>query len=414
MARLMSQIKGGYYAAAPEAVAAVLERLRPPERGECLVLDPCAGEGRALVQLAEGLGAVPYGIELSEDRAAVVRESLPEGQSLAPADFLRTAISHRSFSFCWCNPPYDYATGEEGRVESQFIERAADLLVEGGVLALVCPEDVASSYPTAEFFEEHFERVSAMPFPEEVRKYGETIILGCKRKHPPQAINGRHDWDWLAKRMDTHVVYRLPAGQRPRLFRKSEPTDTELARLVTQSPLRFHIERPADNAGHRPRPPMSPGIGHRAMLLASGHIDGLICPADEPPHVIRGTAAKDKYVASSDTNENDDGSVTTHMYSIHGLPSFMVRILPRVWVDHRRSPACEWEDPPPPIPPCAAREDGHAAAASTARIATRTCARVFIRHFPVAVRLEPTRARSAIHLTAVSLTDLAPEWAFSA
>jgi hypothetical protein len=101
MARLMSQIKGGYYAAAPEAVAAVMERLMPPSAGQCLVLDPAAGEGRALAQLAEGLGAVPYGIELSEDRAATVRESLPEGQSLAPADFLRTAISYRSFSFAW-------------------------------------------------------------------------------------------------------------------------------------------------------------------------------------------------------------------------------------------------------------------------------------------------------------------------
>jgi len=141
MARLMSQIKGGYYAAAPEAVAAVLQRLRPPDRGECLILDPCAGEGKALVQLAEGLKAVPYGIELSEDRAAMVRELLPEGQSLAPADFLRSAISYHSFSLVWCNPPYDYATGEEGRVESQFIARAADLLVDGGVLALICPPD---------------------------------------------------------------------------------------------------------------------------------------------------------------------------------------------------------------------------------------------------------------------------------
>ena len=84
MARLMSQIKGGFYAAAPAAVAAVLDRLRPPDAGECLILDPCAGEGQALLQLAQGLHAVPYGIELSEDRAALVRESLPEGQSLGP------------------------------------------------------------------------------------------------------------------------------------------------------------------------------------------------------------------------------------------------------------------------------------------------------------------------------------------
>jgi len=73
-----------------------MERLRPPEMGECLVLDPCAGEGKALVQLAQGLKAVPYGIELSQDRAARVRESLPEGLALAPADFLRCAISPRS------------------------------------------------------------------------------------------------------------------------------------------------------------------------------------------------------------------------------------------------------------------------------------------------------------------------------
>ena len=105
MARLMSQVKGGYYAAAPEAVAAVLERLRPPDQGECLLLDPCAGEGKALMQLAQGLNGVPYGIELSEDRAAVVRGSLPEGQALAPARFHRCAITSRSFSFIWCNPP---------------------------------------------------------------------------------------------------------------------------------------------------------------------------------------------------------------------------------------------------------------------------------------------------------------------
>ena len=111
--------------------------------------------------------------------------------------------------------------------------------------------------------------------------------------------------------MEDHVLYRLPAGVQPRIFRKSEPTDTELARLVAQSPLRFHIQRPADSAGYRPRPPMSPGIGHRAMLLASGHIDGLICPPGEPPHVLRGTATKDEYVASCDQSEDAAGNLTT-------------------------------------------------------------------------------------------------------
>lgn len=326
MARLMSQVKGGYYAAPPEAVAAVLERFRPPDQGECLILDPCAGEGKALLQLAQGLKAVPFGIELSEDRAAVVRESLPQGQALAPADFLRCAITHRSFSFIWCNPPYDYATGDEGRVEIQFLQRAAHLLVDNGVLALVCPEDVAGSYETAEFFQERFYAISAMPFPEEVRRYNETVVLGYKRKQPNSTEGNGYAWEWLEKRMEARVVYRLPPGERPRQFRKSEPTDTELARLVAQSPLRFHLQRPVDRVNCRPRPPMSPGIGHRAMLLASGHIDGLICPPGEPPHVIRGTAAKDKYVASCDENEAEDGNVTTRTV-ISERPRLVIRVL---------------------------------------------------------------------------------------
>ena len=327
MARLMAQVKGGYYAAVPEAVAAVLERLQPPDQGgACPILDPCAGEGRALIQLAQGLHAVPYGIELSEDRAAHVRESIPEGQALAPADFLRCAISFCSFSFIWCNPPYDYATGDEGRVESQFLEKSVHLLADHGVLALVCPEEIAGSYRTVDFFQEHFSDISAISFPEKVRKYQETVILGRKRKQSPLPDYGTHRWDWLDQWMQARIVYKLPPGSRPRQFRKSEPTDTELARLVAQSPLRFHLHQPVDNLNQCPRPPMSPGIGHRAMLLASGHIDGLICPVNEPPHVIRGTATKEKYVASCEEYEDDEGNVTTRTI-VSERPRLVIRVL---------------------------------------------------------------------------------------
>jgi hypothetical protein len=126
--------------------------------------------------------------------------------------------------------------------------------------------------------------------------------------------------------MQDCFVYRLPAGVRPKMFRKTEPTDTELARLVAKSPLRFHIERPADRADYRPRPPLSPGIGHRAMLLASGHIDGLICPPNEPPHVIRGTAAKEEYVASCNESEDEAGTVTTRTV-ISERPRLVIRVL---------------------------------------------------------------------------------------
>jgi hypothetical protein len=204
------------------------------------------------------------------------------------------------------------------------MHKAAGLLADGGVLALVCPEDVASDSDTAQFFEERFDNISAMPFPESVRKYSETVVMGRKRRSPVPVKWPR--WDWLDKAMENKPIYMLPAGVRPRVFRKTEPTDAELARMVAQSPLRFVLDPPADTMEYRPRPPMSPGIGHRAMLLASGHIDGLIEPPDEPPHVIRGTANKESYISSSSTEEDDNGNVTTRTV-ISEKPRLVIRVL---------------------------------------------------------------------------------------
>ena len=46
----------------------------------------------------------------------------------------------------------------------------------------------------------------------------------------------------------------------------------------------------------------------------------------ESPHVIRGTAAKDKYVASCDENEDEDGNVTTKTV-VSERPRLVIRVL---------------------------------------------------------------------------------------
>jgi hypothetical protein len=278
------------------------------------------------LQLADGLKAIPYGIELSEDRAAIVRESLPEGQSLCPADFLRCQISTASFSLAFVNPPYDYATGGEGRVEMQFLERAARLVADDGVMCLVCPEDVAD-WKMGLFFDRHFDRVSALPFPEHVRKYTETIVLGRKRKKEAEPrYEPRYVSAWLEQAFAKAYRYDLPKGDRPRTWRKSEPTDTECARLVAKSPLRHVLDPPTVGIDYRPRPPLSPGIGHRAMLLASGFIDGLIRPHGERPHVIRGSATKEEYVSASSSEEDANGNVTTRTVTSE-RPKLVIRVL---------------------------------------------------------------------------------------
>ena len=96
--------------------------------------------------------------------------------------------------------------------------------------------------------------------------------------------------------------------------------------MVAASPLRFMLSPMVDRAGSLPRPPMSIGAGHRALLLASGYVDGIICPPGEEPHVVRGSATKTKYISSSETTEEDDGSIVTKTV-VSEKPQLVVRVL---------------------------------------------------------------------------------------
>jgi hypothetical protein len=277
--------------------------------------------GQALLQMANHLDAIPYAVELEEGRAAVLKGFLDD-DALCPADFFRTAISPRSFSLCFCNPPFD--SDSDGRVELAFAKRAISTVADGGVLAFLAPEHVCEDYSTIEFLEENCERISALRFPPEVRRFNEVVVLGAKKKNPgPVPWSSRYDW--LPKKLDTEYDYLLPVGVRPKVFRISEPPDTELVRLAATSPLRFLLNPPADKVDRRPRPPMSIGLGHQALLLASGFVDGLIQPPGESAHVIRGSASKERYVSSNETTEDEDSTTTRTVISER--PKLTIRVL---------------------------------------------------------------------------------------
>ncbi|MBC7293794.1 MAG: class I SAM-dependent methyltransferase, partial [Thermoleophilia bacterium] len=69
MPRLTSVEKGGYYAFPDEHLPAVASLFAPAAEGGRL-LDPCAGEGRALQHLSSAWRLTPYANELDTDRAA--------------------------------------------------------------------------------------------------------------------------------------------------------------------------------------------------------------------------------------------------------------------------------------------------------------------------------------------------------
>jgi hypothetical protein len=88
--RLAGQAKAGYFPCPPDAVAVALQQLHVVDSTAPL-LDPCAGQGAAIKQLADGLRAASEAIhvvELDEGRAAILRETLPDAKVLSPASFM--------------------------------------------------------------------------------------------------------------------------------------------------------------------------------------------------------------------------------------------------------------------------------------------------------------------------------------
>lgn len=90
MTRLANIEKAGYYPLPPTITDLILTYITPPLNGHLAdghsangrlpnghfdtaqhgrLLDPCAGEGTALVTLADKLGLEPFGVELHQERA---------------------------------------------------------------------------------------------------------------------------------------------------------------------------------------------------------------------------------------------------------------------------------------------------------------------------------------------------------
>lgn len=309
--RLAAQVKGGFYPAHENAVAFAASYLQPPIGEKFSILDPCAGQGTAIRQLGEFLGCPPtltHAIELDDCRADVIHAALPEAHVLAPADFFGCRVSYGSFSFIWLNPPFDYSYGGN-RVEDQFLWRATEWLMPGGVMALVCPEDVVEEYSDArQHFTRFYENVMIVSFPEAHRPFNEMVVFGHKRARPDvDRTKDRKAWESI--QAPKGFRYQIPPGNGPRLFQKVQPTEPELQRMLASSPLRSHLQSPP--AVPVPSPPLPLGIGHVALLLASGHLDGVVHPEGKRPHVVRGTARKHSFVSDVTENENEDGSTTT-------------------------------------------------------------------------------------------------------
>lgn len=303
--RPQGQLRGGFYPAPEESVAAAILLLTPPAGGTAII-DPCCGQGRAIQQLHNHLGGKLYAVELEEGRAALAKELLlPAGGTvLGPADFLGCTITPAgSFGFAWVNPPFSDEIGGGQRVEYGFLVRATQLLCPKGVLALVCPEDVAKNQDVVRHLFSWYTDIGMMRFPEEHRNYKEVICFGVKRLHAVESSVGASEgvnWQPQPGR------YRVPPAGGPKTFIKTHHTQGELMRALAASPLQRLFADPAPTP--MARPPLELSKGQMALVLAGGYLNGPVQRPGEDPILIKATPYKEPFMKSCESEVRNLGT----------------------------------------------------------------------------------------------------------
>lgn len=357
--RLAGAAKAGFYPAHAHAIELLANHfvLQPfaanNKNNTHQILDPCAGCGLAVDQLAK-LIAIPeeniYAIELDSGRGVTLQTNLPKSRIMAPASFLNVAVTYHSFGIAYVNPPFDRSS-YGCREEQLFATNATRTLVTGGVLALVVPfKALNNNRAFCEFLDSNFEDGCLWKFPDgqdedgnSYRPYNEIVYIGRRRKNPLNMDQIRTGGDlhklqvhygyirlevlpplggvqpkyWSGgspscDREEKIRLYEIPGAWKPHSFKKTKFTEEELLAELARSPLNGTLKEVQDVVLASPPLPLSQG--HLGLVLASGMLDGVV-EGPHGPHVVRGSSSKVKYhnvaASSSHVTNKETGAVTT-------------------------------------------------------------------------------------------------------
>jgi hypothetical protein len=166
------------------------------------VLDPCAGEGEAILELIKSVLAVPnlreapvdvklFTCELEETRAKTLRGNVSHeihytvGNEALHGDAFRTTFTTKGkyedndgVSLLYLNPPYD-TDRVHGRLEQRFLDRFSSSLTVDGVLVFVVPFYALEA--SANLLGLEYSDVRCFKFPEEDYNIYHQVVLYARK-----------------------------------------------------------------------------------------------------------------------------------------------------------------------------------------------------------------------------------------
>ncbi|EAS1759752.1 class I SAM-dependent methyltransferase [Salmonella enterica] len=326
-------VRNGYYPTDEVTLERILALLTPDETsGTLRILDPCAGEGVAVTEIACRLGkqAQAYAVEYDAERAA---HCATMADVTLHSDLMDTIISPQSFSLLFLNPPYgdlvrddEPDTNKKGRLrlEKQFYRRTVDNLMYNGILVLIIPfytlDKEFSGWLAHRF-------TDIQVFSAATDQFKQIVIMGRRIRAHQQCNDDSkivfqtlmaigHGDDIAPPLPETKVaLYTVPATRQPlkhfyRVTMEPVQLTKEIQRVQGLWPS-FSGQLCVQTLP--PRPPVRQlSHWHLALALAAGAITGVITSPTGRTLVVRGDTYKVKDRKTTFT-EDDDGNITETM-----------------------------------------------------------------------------------------------------
>ncbi|MFN7970839.1 MAG: DUF6094 domain-containing protein [Acidobacteriota bacterium] len=336
MARIESVKVAGYYPAPARLLSSFASTLTLPSSpdarrwGSLVLLDPCAGEGDAILGLRDiWKAANPHltfdveAFELEGERAAKLSDRLGSGyyKPSRQADAFCIEWSGDGAMLALHNPPYDQDRGY-GRLEHRFLVRVTQALHPGrGYLMHLVPGHALAA--SAEHLASHFDDIRCWRLPDpEYGHFGQVLLVARRREEPiPPGAEAALIREWAAH------PDALPVLEE----RCSNPVEVDLAQhySLTGKVRQLDVEevvkgfRPwegttiglgemRDLLGGRIRVTMPPKPTHIAMVLAAGAFNGHeLRPNDAARHrpiLAKGVFRRE--LVTVDEKKDKEGKVT--------------------------------------------------------------------------------------------------------
>lgn len=178
MSRPYSRIKLGYYPLPVEEAQTIRALLIPSAAYSAI--DPCAGDGTALVEIAKDSDAHLAAIELDADRAT---SCAARAIATVHGSAFECRVIAESCSLLYLNPPYDSELGPHSnqRMELVFLEHCYRWVTTDGVLVFVVPRTALA--PCARLLASQFDRITVWrPQHPECVRYHQVVIFGRRKK----------------------------------------------------------------------------------------------------------------------------------------------------------------------------------------------------------------------------------------